>query len=109
MIDLLCIFVFPLALPVVSLVVALWLALAYGAVFSRLVVIAAASALMTFLLAPIIQPTGSGSILTPWWYSANTVPVSYVSQYGWIMFGGTTILATLVAIVRGGWRRKDDS
>ena len=94
----LMVFVFPLGLPVLTLVGAFKVARSEGTFALRIARGLLLVVALTVLLGPAIERNGAGSFALPWWLLLGSQSKSYAWQYAIVAF---CIVAALSALVSG--------
>lgn len=93
----LMVFLFPLALPVVTLVGAFKVARSQGTFALRLVRGLLLVIALTVLFSPAIERNGAGSFALPWWLLLGSQSKSYAWQYAVVALCTVTALSVLVS------------
>ncbi len=97
----LMVFVFPVGLPIVTLIAVVKVSCTSRPLSFRLLRGAFLVAVLTLLLGPSIQSTVAGSFALPWWLLVGTGGVeNYLWQYALIAFCSIAALSALVSVYR---------
>jgi hypothetical protein len=96
----LLVFLFPLGMPIFTLIVVLKVSFSKHPLPIRLLQSVFIAGVLALVLGPAIERGGAGSFALPWWLLLTSNSEYYVWQYGLFVLASSSVLALLVSGVR---------
>jgi len=100
LITVLLVFLFPLGMPVLTLITILKVSLSKHPLPTRLLRSLLLAGVLTLVVGPAIEQNGAGSFALPWWLLLASSAKYYVWQYGLLVLVSSLVLALIGSGVR---------
>jgi len=100
LITVLLVFLFPLGMPILTLIVVFKISLSKHPLPTRLLRSLLLAGVLALVLGPAVEQNGAGSFALPWWLLLASSAKYYVWQYGLLVLASSLLLALVGSGVR---------